>query len=178
MVATIVFSMVMLGVYSCIGQAYTISKKSRYTDQARAILLSYVDQFQRLQISGSSYRRVLFTPTTAGATGLGLLWPDLSTQETTSSHASFVTIPLDDISGTGTSSTAVAQLTRDVYPVNPTTGEILPPGAAPSSYTTAADFMLMGIFTIKIWFNRADAATHPNAPSLQQRLITVRATTS
>lgn len=74
-VGVVLFAMVMVGVYTGLVQSYHMQALSRYRDNARAILRSYVDQFQRLstttEYAGIPYSRWLFVPT-GDFTGDGL----------------------------------------------------------------------------------------------------------
>ena len=160
-VATVVFSMVMLGVYGCIIKAYQLSQITRYNDQARAILLSYVDQFERLDtvtVTGSNVRP-FFTP--APSTGVGVNWPALSNDDATSGQAAYTVIGLGD-------GTVSAHVTRAVYPLDASTGSLLATTTARSTYLKSPGYALMGIFTISY--------TLPSSgKTYSQRLSAVRA---
>ncbi len=84
MVGTVLFAMVMIGVYTGLVQAYHMQAVSRYRDNARAILRTYVDQFQRLstttEFSNVPYSRWLFVPT-GGFSGDGLSTTGLCTDD-------------------------------------------------------------------------------------------------
>ncbi len=163
MVATVVFSMVMLGVYGCIIKAYQLSQITRYNDQARSILLSYVDQFERLDTvtaSGSNVRP-LFTP--APANGVGINWPALSNDDSSSSQAAFLSVPLND-------GAITAKITREVKAVEASSGSLLPYIGSDhrSTYLKSPGYMLMGIFTITY--------TLPSSGKIySQRLAAIRA---
>jgi len=74
-IGVVLFAMVMVGVYTGLVQAYHMQAVSRHRDNARAVLRTYLDQFQRLSTSTRhgdvSYPRWLFAPT-GGFTGDGL----------------------------------------------------------------------------------------------------------
>ena len=78
MIATMVFTMGILGVYAMMIKSYELVTLSRHRDNARAFLLSFSDQFLRLQttdmVGGVPVLRPLFA--TAGTGGDGLSWTD------------------------------------------------------------------------------------------------------
>ena len=81
MLAAIVFTMAGLGSYWLLIKSYQLVAFARYRDEARAVLQTFAEQFQRLQTSnmvGSvTYTRWLFNP--SGYTGYGLLWDNTAT---------------------------------------------------------------------------------------------------
>jgi type II secretory pathway pseudopilin PulG len=172
MVATVIFSMVMLGVYACITKAYQLSQVTRYNDQARAVLISYIDQFQRLQtadhVGSADIVRPFFTPSATSGYGL----EDLNLLNDTQGDSSAVVTEGDGLPkritlGEGTSSTQVtAYVTRAVYPVNIATGALLATDSSTSAYYRAPGYGVLGVFTISY--------TLPSGKSYTQRLTTVR----
>jgi len=143
MVATVIFSMVMLGVYGCIIKAYQLSLITRYNDQARSILLSYVDQFERLDtvtVDGTHVRK-FFTP--AATTGVGVNWPALSNDDDPPGQAAFLSITLGD-------GAITAKITREVKAVEASSGALLPYVGKDhrSTYLKSPGYMLIGIFTL------------------------------
>ena len=143
MVATAVFTLVILGVYSALIQSYKMTALSRYKDEARAVLRTYADQFLRLQttepVSGTDYTRWLFNPATS-PTGQGLVWGDFSDGPVTDGSAavSYLTVNLGR-----TGSQIAARVTREVHYVNAATG------ATSATRTIASGgYMIEGIFTI------------------------------
>jgi len=143
MMATMVFTLVALGVYTMLIKSYQMIALSRCRDEARAVLRTYADQFQRLQttekISGTTYNRWLFNPT-GGPSGRGLSWGSLSDTNTSVAATEVPNIAIT--LGAGGHATA-ATLTRDVSYVNATTG-----ATSASLQIDAAGFMLMATFAI------------------------------
>jgi Prokaryotic N-terminal methylation motif len=178
MVATFIFTLTMVGIYASVMKAYQFSEISRYRDEARSILLSFVDQFERLQatddIGGVALRRPLFVTSIGGPTGTGLNWPELS----------------DDVAGTapvkthlsvtlrGDGKTGIpAKVTRYVMPMRVTANDDdgvkndgigLNPVTNPTtaSYSTSAGYLLLGVFSITYEL--------PSGKSYTQRLSAVR----
>ncbi len=147
MVSTVIFTMCMLGVYTIEVRSYNISALTRYRDNARAILQSYADQFERLQTTDTSgYTVWLFNTTNGVYTGEGLLWddntgtPQLSDESTNIAAAT----PSSGLSITlgSSSSTIPATVTRLVEQISPTTG------SSSSAPYTAAGYLLRATFSI------------------------------
>jgi len=150
MVSTVIFTMVMLGVYACIIKSYKLQQISRYNDEARAILLSYVDQFERLETTTNTNFKAFFNPDEP--TGVGLNWPILSNDPSSNAVTSsipYLEITLDNGTGSTEAVKVKARLTRAVYPVDPNTGALCAYNAVQSTYTNTAGCMLMGIFTLE-----------------------------
>ena len=146
MIATMVFTMGILGVYAMMIKSYELVTLSRHRDNGRALLLSFADQFLRLQttdlIAGVVVTRPLFVTNTVPDAG-GLNWTD------TSGHVGTVDVQgLHVLLGESTSSQVPATVTRLVSNLDATTG------AAVSGVTaTAAGWMLQGTFTITYSIN-------------------------
>ena len=171
MVATMVFTVVILGVYSAITKAYQLSQVTRYNDQARAVLISYVDQFQRLEtadtIGNQSYVRPFFTKTVA--TGYGL--DNLNRINDTAADENAVVTAADGrpkaiTLGDSSNTPITAYMTRTVYPLNVSTGTMLPVETDTTAYYKAPGYALVGIFTISY--------TLPSGKTYTQRLATTR----
>lgn len=148
--AVVVFTMLMMGVYSALIRSYHLSALSRCYDDARAILRSYVDQFQRLQttekVNNVDLDRYLFTPT-ASPTGRGLVTPTTGLSDETV----YINLPEADylnITLGGEGHEIAAKLTRQVNYVNATTGAI-----TNTKTITAAGSMLTATFTISFNLN-------------------------
>jgi Tfp pilus assembly protein PilE len=143
MVATTIFAMLTLGVYSALIKSYQIIALARSRDQARAVLRTYADQFMRLQttekVGASTFNRWLFNPT-GGATGRGLRWGELSDRNT--STAAPIVSSIAIVLGHGPQTTP-ATLTRDVSYVNASTGE-----PSVTQQIDAAGFLLTATFAI------------------------------
>lgn len=139
MVATFIFTLVMLGVYAALIKSQQLIALTRYQDNARAVLLSFADQFTRLQTTedGTNLTRVLFTPTTAEqGTGTDLSWGSVNAQTSSTGTENLV------INLGGTANAVPATVTRIVKQISPTTG------ADQTSPYTAAGYLLRGTFTI------------------------------
>ena len=176
MVATVIFAMTMVGVYACVLKAYQFSQITRYRDEARSVLLSFVDQFERLQISEDGLRRPFFVNTGGGATGFALNWPALSNDKSGSITVNNAPLTVT-LHGDG-QHTITAKVTRYVAPMRITDydgdglkddGIILDPetNRSTSTYSTSAGYLLMGVFTISYDL--------PSGKHYSQRLSAVRA---
>lgn len=55
MIAAIIFAMAALGIYAMLFRAYQLSALARYRDDARAVLETFADQFERLQAADLVY---------------------------------------------------------------------------------------------------------------------------
>jgi prepilin-type N-terminal cleavage/methylation domain-containing protein len=142
MIATLVFALGILGVYAMMIKSYELVALARHRDNGRAVLISFADQFLRLQttdlVPGSGIvTRGLFA-TTSTPTGLGLNWTD-STGARVVGTSSGLTVALGDNS----SSSVPATVTRSVTNLN------VPSGNPATGVTaTAAGWMLQATFTI------------------------------
>lgn len=142
MIATMVFTMGILGVYAMMLKSYELVTLSRHRDNGRALLLSFADQFLRLQttdadpFTGLPAPRTFFIP--SGPTGSGMSWTD------TSGHAGTVDAQgLHVLLGEAGSSQIPATITRSVSFLDSTTG------ATTGSVTAAAaGWLLQGTFTV------------------------------
>ncbi len=146
MIATMVFTMGILGVYAMMIKSYELVTLARHRDNGRALLLSFADQFLRLQttdlISGSVVTRNMFV-TNATPDGNGLSWTD-----TSGNVGTVDTAGLHVLLGESTSSRVPATVTRQVTNLDATTGD--PVGGVTA---TAAGWMLQGTFTITYAIN-------------------------
>jgi len=141
MIATMVFTMGILGVYAMMIKSYQLVTLARHRDNARAFLVSFSDQFLRLQttdmISGSPVLRPLFD--TGGSGGDGLTWTDPAGNVYGGGvHPANLQVPLGDAQ----SSRVMATITRQVTYLD-TTGT-----PAGGNVVTAAGWILQGTFTI------------------------------
>jgi prepilin-type N-terminal cleavage/methylation domain-containing protein len=145
MIATLVFTMGILGVYAMMIKSYELVTLSRHRDNARAFLMSFSDQFLRLQttdlIAGVTVLRPLFA--TNGTGGDGLTWTNPAGVQVNGSTLPYLTVTLGD-SG---SSQIPAQVSRQVTYLDstgtPTTTQT----------TTAAGWLLQATFTIQYAVN-------------------------
>jgi len=151
MVAATIFVMVTLGVYTMLMKSYQLIALTRVRDDARAVLRSFADQFERLatteEVDGDVRQRWLFLPS-GGPTGRGLVWGALSDQNTSVNAEDVPSIPI--VLG-GESHQVTATLTRDVRYVDAASGE-----NAASRTIEAAGYMLSGTFTINYRMNGND----------------------
>lgn len=148
MMGATVFVMVTLGVYAILIKSYQLAALTRCRDDARAILRTYADQFERLQttelVGTSTYNRWLFNPTN-GASGRGLKWGELSDANTSTAaeEVGSITVTLGSANHPTT-----ATVTRDVRYVAPLTGE-----TTVTQSIQAAGFLLQGVFSITFSIN-------------------------
>jgi Tfp pilus assembly protein PilV len=148
MVASGVFCMCTLGVYAMLIQSYKLSALSRTRDDARAVIRTFADQFERLQttneVGNVAYTRWLFHPD--GVTGKGMVWGALSDSDDVTTP---IPNPVAYLSvNLGTSSNMVpATITRSVDYVSDTTG------ATAAQQIKAAGYMMVGTFTITFSVN-------------------------
>ena len=150
MIATLIFVMFTLGVYALVIQSYNMTARIRYRDDARAMLLTYVDQFERLQTTtyvkavDTSYTRWLFNPA-SGPTGLGLKWGTLCDEDAFNNPLPDPVPGYLDVKLGGTKAPIAAQVTREVHFVTPN-------GASSDVLTgtsmSAAGWLITGKFTI------------------------------
>ena len=80
MMATTIFTMGMLGVYTMMIYSYKMETLARYRDSARSVLLTYADQFERLQTTDPATQalRNFFDTVPTTPNGTGLSWTDNS----------------------------------------------------------------------------------------------------
>lgn len=136
--AVAVAAVALLALLGTAFMAYKINHKARLRDNARAVLRTYVDQFQRLAYADEdNVVRMLFTPT-SGDTGLGLRWGALSDQINYPGAPSEITVDIGP-----PESPQLATVVRNVSYVNPATGA---PSTTPVS--DAAGIMLRATFTV------------------------------
>ena len=139
MMATVLFTMLTLGVYATLIKSYQMIALCRARDQARAVLRTYADQFQRLQITvnitlpddpGTVFDesttkvpslRWLFLPS-GGPTSRGLRWGAMSDQDASVNIP--IPSPVDSLPITlGAGAHAIgATVTRNVRYVDAATG--------------------------------------------------------
>jgi Tfp pilus assembly protein PilE len=141
MIATLIFCMGILGVYAMLLKSYELVALSRHRDNSRALLVSFADEFLRLQttdlIATRAVTRDMFAITNA-PTGVGLNWTDTTGNQVVGTAAG-----LPVVLGDSGSSQVPAVVTRAVTNVNSGTG-----GAVPTVTATAAGWLLQATFTI------------------------------
>ncbi len=148
MIATMVFTMGILGVYAMMIKSYELVTLSRHRDNARALLLSFSDQFLRLQTTDQNplpnqppILRPLFNTTGAGSDGLA--WTDsMGVHHTPNAGDPYFTVLLGDSGDSSVGSQVPARVSRTVTYVD-TAG--VPAGSA---IPAAAGWLLQGTFTI------------------------------
>jgi hypothetical protein len=150
LIGVVVFAMTMLG---GLVQSYKLEALCRYRDNARAVLRTYVDQFQRLQTTvkhdDQIYKRWLFMPTDASGKGLK------SWEEGLSDDDNYVVVdppsePLQITLGTGDYALP-AQLTREVHFIHPGTGAV-----SETMTIEATGYLISGTFRITFTFDGED----------------------
>ena len=106
MVASTIFFMGMLGVYTMMIYSYKMESLARYRDNARSVLLTYADRFERLQTTdpATGYLRNFFDTVPSTPNSLGLSWTDNSGNFTDySTNPATITQSWTDNSGNATS---------------------------------------------------------------------------
>lgn len=148
MVALSVATIALMALLATSFMAYKLNHKARLRDNARAVLRTFVDQFQRLSYSDDSVDadgdgvpdnliRTIFLPTTS-ATGLGLRWGSLSDQTPYPGQPTTLEV---DIGPPG--SPQLASVTREVSFLNTGSG-----AASTTRVADAAGFMIRATFTV------------------------------
>ena len=145
MVATVLLSMIILGILSVLIGSYRVAAKARYADHARYVIKSYADQFltqQPLDSNGNTI--LLFQPTvdpnTGNLTPLGTgLDKGFPGTPSTDPLTLYYYVQLGDNSG----APVTASVTRTVQWVYSSTG-------APTliNQSESAGYLLVGVFTI------------------------------
>lgn len=148
MVAVAISTVVLLALLATTFTTYKINHKARLRDNARSVLRTYIDQFQRLSYSddtsGINQVREIFIPTTTSngtisvPTGSGLKWGALCTDLPDPDLPTVCAVPIGP-----PESPVTGYVTRDVRWINPSTGN-----TTASKISDAAGFMLRGTFTI------------------------------
>jgi type II secretory pathway pseudopilin PulG len=147
MVATVLLTMVGIGILSVLVGSYRVAAKARYRDQARYVIKSYADQFltqQPSDSSGNTYTMFQVTVDSSGNSsplGTGLTW--------TNTDGSFGSLSTDSVGlffyvqlGGNTGNPVTATVTRKV-------SYIASDGSATLIYAPqAAGNLLEGDFTI------------------------------
>jgi Tfp pilus assembly protein PilV len=144
MVATVLLSMMILGILQVLIGSYRLSAKARYNDHARYIIKSFADQFLTEKSTDSTGATLpFFNPTSS--TGVGLSWTvtapnGTQTTVTGTTMPTGLQVPLSD-STTG-EVPIEATVSYQVWTLDPLTG--LP---APAT-TQAAGALLRADFTV------------------------------
>jgi type II secretory pathway pseudopilin PulG len=154
MVATVLLSMMILGILQVLIGSYRLSAKARYNDHARYIIKSFADQFlteQTTYTTGALQGATIpfFTPTSS--TGTNLSWVQTlpnGTQVPITGSASGLQVPLSD-STTG-EAPVMATVTYQVWNIDPSTGE---PTSGGVQINNAAGALLRADFTVTFQMN-------------------------
>jgi len=149
MVATVLLSMIILGILAVLIGSYRVAAKARYADHARYVIKSFADQFltqQPLDTNGNTI--LLFQPTVDPNTGnltplgTGLNWTNsYGVQGTLSGDNLYYYVDLGD--NLGLSAAETGTVTRTVQWVYSSSG-------APTliNQSESAGYLLVGVFTI------------------------------
>jgi type II secretory pathway pseudopilin PulG len=161
MVTMLVTVSVILALFATILTAYQLNHKARLRDNARAVLRTYVDQFQRLAYSDEdNVIRMLFQTTTE-ETGHGLFWGGLSDK------IDYVGAPTTlEINIGSPGAEQRATVTRRVSFIDSNTGN---PSTA--RITDAAGFILMAEFKVSYSIGRPGSANEISQSMSTLRLI-------
>lgn len=147
MVATVLLSMIIVGILSALIGAYRVSAKARVADHARYVIKSLSEQFltqATADTSGTVYTMFQLTlnPNTGNQQpmGTGITWTNSDgSHELLSSDQSYCTVKLDDTTGTPIN----ANVTRSVWYLYDTDGsETL------LNQNKSGGYMIEGTFTI------------------------------
>lgn len=165
MVALSVATMALLALLGTSVLAYKINHKARLRDNARSVLRTFADQFQRISYSREvivdgvpvNLIRSIFLPTTS-PTGLGLRWGQLSDETPTAGQSTVLQV---DIGPPG--SPQLATVTREVTFVNTANGAV-----SATRVADAAGFMISATFTVTY------TITGTNSRPISQSISTVR----
>jgi hypothetical protein len=150
MTATVIFTIVTICVYLMLVRSYQMAALSRCRDEARAVIRTYADQFERLQTTATasnngSYTRWLFYPE-GGQSGRGLVWGGLS--DSNVFDTPLTSVPNLHITLGESTHPVAATVTRDVSYVNATTG-----ANATTQTIQAAGYLMRGTFAVDFTIN-------------------------
>jgi hypothetical protein len=149
MVATVLLSMMIVGILAVMIGAYRVAAKARYGDHARYVIKSMADQFvtQQYYDSNTGATLPMFEITTdssgnAAPVGSGMSWTNSDGSQGYPSGGAipaYFYVLLGDTSG----APLVAQITRQVWYVYPNSGQAtLVAQPAPAGYMLRADFVI------------------------------------
>jgi prepilin-type N-terminal cleavage/methylation domain-containing protein len=148
MVATVLLSMIILGILQVLIGSYRVAAKARYRDHARYVIKSMADQFLTQQpFDGNGNTLPMFQATVDGSgnstpLGTGLTW--------TNSDGSLGTLSTDSLGlyfyvllGDNSGAPITATVTRQVWYIYPNTGQTtLISQNAPAGYMLQANFVI------------------------------------
>jgi type II secretory pathway pseudopilin PulG len=152
MVATVLLSMIILGILAVLIGSYRVAAKARYNDHARYVIKSFADQFLTQQTTDANGNILpLFMPTSQ--TGFGLSWTN-SDGSVSSGGSVQATAPasIPVLLGDNTGAPLTAQVSRTVWYMYTTggAGVIGQPTSIPQ--TGSAGYILRADFTISYNF--------------------------
>jgi prepilin-type N-terminal cleavage/methylation domain-containing protein len=160
MIATAVFTVGILGVYAMMIKSYQLVTMSRHRDNARAVLVSFADEFLRLQVSDSGTTRSLFVPSSETITGLKWTDPDGTVVNGDTYSAPTPPNPYPGLpvwlGSTGTAgqgSPIRAYVTREVRLLDAAGLPLDTSINDPSAVMVAAGYMLQATFVIRYTYN-------------------------
>lgn len=161
MIATAVFTVGILGVYAMMIKSYQLVTMSRHRDNGRAILVSFADEFLRLQVSDAGITRSLFVPSTA--TFVGLKWTDPDGTPLNGDTYVAPTMPPNPYPGlpvwlgstgvSGEGSPIQAYVTREVHFLDSAGNPLPSTDNDPAVVLVAAGYLLQATFTINYSYN-------------------------
>jgi prepilin-type N-terminal cleavage/methylation domain-containing protein len=169
MVATVLLSMIILGILQVLIGSYRVAAKARYNDHARYVIKSMADQFLTQQtFDNNGNTLTLFQPTVDGGgnltpLGTGLTWTNSDGSAgtlSTDSLGRYFYVKLGDNSGAPITAT-VTRTVQYLYPY-PSGQPTLDTQSAPPGY------LLQGVFAITFQF-----PANSNPPTTLSQSITV-----
>jgi prepilin-type N-terminal cleavage/methylation domain-containing protein len=148
MVATVLLSMIILGILQVLIGSYRVAAKARYRDHARYVIKSMADQFLTQQpFDGNGNTLTMFQPSVDGGgnstpLGTGLTWTNSDGSPgtlSTDSLGAYYTVKLGDNTG----APILATVTRTVWYIYPNSGQ-----TTLITQNQPAGYMLQATFTI------------------------------
>jgi len=146
MVATVLLSMIILGILAVLIGSYRVAAKARYNDHARYVVKSFADQFLTQNTTDALGNTLAFFNATS-ATGYALSWTNSDGTSTVGASGS-TSIPI--LLGDNTGAPITATVTRTVWYVYPSGVNIGQPTSTPLN--GSAGSILRGDFTISYSF--------------------------
>ena len=152
MVATVLLSMIILGILAVLIGSYRVAAKARYNDHARYVIKSFADQFLTQQTTDANGNVLpLFMPTSA--TGYGLSWTNSDGSVSSGGNVqASAPASIAVLLGDNTGAPLTAQVSRTVWYLYTTggSGVVGQPTSIPQ--TGSAGYILRADFTISYNF--------------------------
>jgi type II secretory pathway pseudopilin PulG len=157
MVATVLLSMIILGILAVLIGSYRVAAKARYNDHARYVVKSFADQFLTQQSSDTNGTILPLFTISNGQTGYGLSWTNsdgtvssggVDPYNPPSPLPSSITVLLGDTTGAPIQAT-VSRTVQYLYTSGPVTQVGYPTAITQNN---SAGYVLQGQFTISYWF--------------------------